>query len=112
MGELFRKIRKVMNEAKVSPEEIAPFSETRASFKKLIQRFEKIIKLSGFYKSFEKVNSIGHSKMMAYFSDDVEAKKFEEWANKQFHDTKLNVIYKDLSVGESKAGVIFDFTRM
>jgi hypothetical protein len=112
MGELFRKIRKVMNEAKVDPEDIISFGKVATSFQNLKARFEKIIKMSGFDKSLRRVNSIGHGKMIAYYGDAREATRFEEWANKQFQSTKLNVIYKDLSVGESKAGVIFDFTRM
>jgi hypothetical protein len=112
MGDLFKKIRRVVNEEKVDSSLISPFGEVRAPFKSLFKRFEMIIRLSGFSKSYKKVNSIGHSKMMAYYSDAEEAKKFEKWAKKQFQNTKLNVIYKDLDVNDSKAGIIFDFTRM
>jgi len=115
MGELFRKISKVMNESKVSPEDIVSFGKAATdneNLQNLKARFEKIVKLSGFDKSLRRVNVIGYGKMIAYYGDDKEAKEFEKWANKQFRNTKLNVIYKDLSVGESKAGVVFDFTRM
>ena len=115
MGELFRKISKVMNESKVSPEDIVSFGKAATdneNLQNLKARFEKIVKLSGFDKSLRRVNIIGYGKMIAYYGDAKEASRFEEWANKQFRNTKLNVIYKDLSVGESKAGVIFDFTRM
>lgn len=115
MGELFRKISKVMNESKVSPEDIVSFGKAATdneNLQNLKARFEKIVKLSGFDKSLRRVNIIGYGKMIAYYGDAKEASRFEKWANKQFRNTKLNVIYKDLSVGESKAGVIFDFTRM
>jgi hypothetical protein len=115
MGELFRKIRKVVSEAKVDPEDVISFGKAATdneNLQNLKARFEKIIKMSGFDKSLRRVNIIGYGKMIAYYGDAREATRFEEWANKQFGSTKLNVIYKDLSVGESKAGVIFDFTRM
>ena len=115
MGELFRKIRKVVNEEKVDPKDIVSFGKAATdneNLQNLKQRFERIIRLSGFDKSLRRVNIIGYGKMIAYYGDAREASRFEDWANKQFRNTKLNVIYKDLSVGESKAGVIFDFTRM
>lgn len=115
MGELFRKIRKVVNEEKVDPKDIVSFGKAATdneNLQNLKQRFEKIIRSSGFGKSLRRVNVIGYGKMIAYYGDAREASRFEDWANKQFRNTKLNVIYKDLSVGESNAGVIFDFTRM
>lgn len=115
MGDLFKKIRRVVNEAKVDPEDIISLGKAATDnegLQKLKERFEKIVKMSGFNKSLRRVNVIGFGKLIAYYSDAEEAKKFEAWANKQFQNTKLNVIYKDLTVGESKAGIIFDFTRM
>lgn len=112
---MFNKIRKVLNEQKVDFKDLKSLGDSigkTATSNEIKKRFEKIIRMSGFSKSLRRVNATGFLKMIAYYSDDVEAKEFAKWANKQFRNTKLIVVYKDLSVGESKAGVIFDFTRM
>lgn len=115
MGELFKKIRRVLNEEKVDPSVITSLTDPStftAETEKLKSRFEKIVRTSGFGKSFIRVNMIGHAKMMIYYSDDNEAKKFESWAKKEFANTKVGISYKDLSADHSKAGVIFDFNRI
>lgn len=115
MSRTFQKIRDVINESKVNSSDVVAFGKAATNnenLNDLKKRFEKIIKLSGFYKSFKRVNVIGYGKIIAYYGDAREAKKFEEWSNKQFKNTKLIVVYKDLHVGESRAGIIFDFNRM
>jgi hypothetical protein len=115
MGNLFRRIKKIVNESKVDPKDIVSFGNSATdneNLQNLRLKFEKIIKSSKFHKSLLRVNVIGFAKLIAYFSDSSEAKKFEEWAIKQFKNTKLLIIYKTLTVGESRAGVIFDFAKM
>lgn len=115
MDNLFRRIKRIVNESKVDPKDIVSFGKSATDnedLNNLKSRFEKIIRTSGFDKTFLRVNVIGFAKLIAYFSDSVESKKFEEWATKQFRNTKLSVIYKTLTVGKSRAGVIFDFTKM
>lgn len=108
---MFNKIRKVLNEQKVDPKDIDAFlkaaidneSPTNIKF-----RFEKIIRTLGFDKSLLKVNTLGWAKVIAYYADAQEAKKFEQWAKSEFKSTKMIITYKDLSAGKSEAGVIFD----
>jgi hypothetical protein len=115
MGDLFKKIRRVVNEEKIDPKLLVSLTDPStftAETEKLKSGFEKIVKTSGFGKSFNRVNMIGHGKMMVYYSDADEAKKFESWAKKEFANTKVGISYKDLSVDHSNAGVVFDFNRV
>ena len=112
---MFNKIKKVLNEQKVDSKDMDAFRKAAVdneNLQNLKSRFEKIIRTSGFNKSLRRVNILGWAKMIAYYTDAQEAKKFEHWARSEFKNTKMIITYKDLSVGKSKAGVIFDFTRM
>jgi len=112
---MFNKIKKVLNEQKVDFKDLKSLGDSigkTATSNEIKKKFEKIIRMSGFSKSLRRVNAIGFLKLIAYYTDAQEAKKFEQWARSEFKSTKMIITYKDLSAGESKAGVIFDFSRV
>lgn len=74
--------------------------------------FEKLMREMGFGNSLRKVNFIGSRKLIAYFGDDEEARRLYDEMRRILKDTKVRTTYKDLDVGRSKAGLIFDFTKI
>jgi len=116
---LFRRVKSILWESSVKSDDILSMGKAmekaaidNEELSELKGRFEKIIRSSGHGESLRRINIIGFAKLIAYYEDAREARRFAEWSEKNFKNTKLSVTYKDLHVGASKAGVIFDFTRM
>lgn len=115
MGEFIGKIKRIISEDYMDPDFIASmrdFANDDNLFRDSKNKFEKIIRSSGFGKSLQKINSIGAAKWIVYFSDDQEAKKAEKWLREKLKNTKVNIFYKDLSTNGYKAGIVLDFTRI
>ena len=108
MTDVLKTIKNLMKESTVSPEDIALFKDPDSKIEDKIMKYGEMIRKSGHHKSFQKIIRIGYLKLMAYFGDDLEARRFEEWAKKQFSNTKIIVTYKSISTGNGKAGVILD----
>lgn len=112
---LFRRVKSILGESSVKSDDILSMGKAANDNEKLNElkgRLERIIRSSGHGESLRRINTIGFAKLIAYYGDAREARRFAEWSEKNFKNTKLSVTYKDLHVGASKAGVIFDFTRM
>lgn len=114
MTDVLKTIKNLMKES-VKPEDVVALGKAATdneNLKDLQDRLEEILKSSGHGTTLRKVVVIGFGRLIAYYEDDEEARRAEEWTSKEFRNTKLRTTFKSLSVGRSKAGVIFDFTRM
>jgi len=80
--------------------------------KDIISSLEKLIREMGFGESLRRISFIGSSRLIVYYGDDREARELHDGMRKMLRETKLKVTYKDLHVGASRAGVIFDFGGM
>lgn len=115
MGKFLGIIKKIISEDHMDPDFVVSMKDFATDdnlFRDSKKRLEKSIRLSGFGKSIEKINSIGAAKWIVYFSDDQEAKKAEKWLREKLKNTKVNIFYKDLSTNGFTAGIVLDFTRV
>lgn len=112
---LFRRVKSILGESSVKPDDVVALGKASTDNEKLEalkSRFERIIRSSGHGESLRRTNVIGFGKLIAYYGDEREARRFAVWSERNFRSTKLKVTYKDLHVGASRAGVIFDFGGM
>jgi ATP-dependent Lon protease len=116
LGKILFRVKNILNENLASElEDDGEEIQSKGYFAKELDAIKSkvvgMVEKAGVSKSLVRVNILGLAKIVAYFDNGADARKFEEYIDKRTRGT-IKAYYKMMSVGKSKGAVILDFKNL